>query len=65
MTATCRERIINTCITLAIVVMFLMLALKISFNYTRKYYERSNIKQDIFIEKLDYLIQKIDSLNAE
>jgi len=62
MTKTVKERLLNALIALAIAGMALMIGLKISFSYTRKYHDGNSVKSEEVIEKLNYLIDKINKL---
>jgi len=62
MTKTVKERLINALIGLGLGVIFSFIVLQISFHYTREVCIQRDTDYQIVIDKLDFLIQKVDTL---
>lgn len=62
MTKTVKERLLNTLITLATVIIASLIVVKVCFAYTKKYHNENSETLEI-VKKLDYLIQKVERLD--
>ena len=63
MTGILKQRLINALIALALSILVLIASIQISFRYTRDCVKKkSNTEFNMLIDKLDYVINKIDTL---